>query len=423
MPPRAGMPPALRRWASEAALIITAVALALAVWFVIADAQNREIEQRLGFSLAVGVINVASDLAVANEPLPVSVTVAGREEDLAAAGPDDFAAAVDLGGRAQGRHSLPVRVESLLDGVRVRSIQPETAVVQIEQVEERIVPVRVETFNPPPLGFSGGEPQSAPREASVTGISAAVNIVGEVVARLDLAGATVSVDRSVPLEARTAAGIPVSRVVISPPFARIRVDVAQELFTRSLAIRPRVEGRPRAGYRIAEITAEPAVVDIVATLDAFDDDGYVDTNPVDIDGRAATVRRAIALDPGAGEAAADTVVVVTVAIEPIIAETAIPVAVRLGEPPEGLEASAVPAAVRAVFRGPVDAAARLGSAPLSAPIDLSGLPEGRHQLPLIIEPPPRLELVRIEPAEITVELRPIPLPTPQPDEPGDGNGG
>ena len=414
---------ALRRWSSEAALVFTAIGLALAVWFAIADAQNREVEQRLGFSLPVGVINTASDLAVANEPLPVSVTVAGRQEDVAAAGPDDFQVTVDLGGRARGRHSLPVRVDSLLDGVRVRSIQPETAVVQVEQVEERVVPVRVETFNPPPLGFSAGEPQSTPREATITGISADVGIVDEVVARLDLAGATVPVDRSVPLEARTAAGVAVSRVVISPPFAQARVDVTQELFTRTLAIRPRVEGRPRAGYRIAEVTVEPSVVDIVVTLDAFEGDGYVDTRPVNVAGRAATVRRSVALDPSAGEAAADTVVVVVVEIEPIVAEAAVPVIVRLGEPPDGLEASLVPVAITAAFRGPVDAAALLGSSAVSVEIDLSDLAEGRHELAVEVEPPPGMELIRIEPAAVTVELRPIEESASESEEAAEEDGG
>ena len=307
--------------------------------------------------------------------------------------------------------------------MRVRSIQPETAVVQVEQVEERIVPVRIETFNPPPLGFSAGEPQSTPREATITGISAAVGIVDEVVARLDLAGATVPVDRAVPLEARTAGGVAVSRVVISPPFAQARVDVTQELFTRTLAIRPRVEGRPRAGYRIAEVTVEPSVVDIVVTLDAFDGDGYVDTRPVDVSGRATAVRRSVALDPSAGEAAADTVVIVAVEIEPIIAESAIPVTVRLGEPPDGLEASFAPVPITATFRGPVDAAALLGSSSISVEIDLSDLPEGRHELAVEVEPPPRMELVRIEPAAITVELRPIAEPAAGPEEAADEDGG
>ena len=103
----------MRRAAQEATLLITVVVLALVVWFVIADAENREIETRLGFSLQVDVIDLGSNLAVVGDPLPVSVTVVGREEDVESARPEHFKATVSLRNRSAGRHSLPVRVEAV----------------------------------------------------------------------------------------------------------------------------------------------------------------------------------------------------------------------------------------------------------------------------------------------------------------------
>ena len=72
----------MRRAAQEAAMLAAVVVLALVVWFVIVDAENREVEFRLGFSLQVDVRDLGSDLVVAGEPLPVTVTVVGREADV-----------------------------------------------------------------------------------------------------------------------------------------------------------------------------------------------------------------------------------------------------------------------------------------------------------------------------------------------------
>ena len=132
----------MRRAVQEATLLITVVLLALVVWFVIADTENREIEARLGFSLQVEVRELGTDLVVAGEPLPVTVTVVGREADVESRAPRAF----------PRKHfaTQPTRLDDIvcpceskrLEGdVRVRAVQPETAVVILQETVEREVPV------------------------------------------------------------------------------------------------------------------------------------------------------------------------------------------------------------------------------------------------------------------------------------------
>ena len=123
----------MRRALQELTLLVTVVVIALAVWFVISDAETREVETRLGFSLTVEVLDLASDLAVVGEPLPVSVTVVGREGDVDAARPEEFEASISLRNRVAGQHSVPVRVETTNGDVRVRAVLPETVVVRCKR--------------------------------------------------------------------------------------------------------------------------------------------------------------------------------------------------------------------------------------------------------------------------------------------------
>ena len=282
----------------EATLLGTVVVLALVVWFVITDAENQEIEQPLGFSLPVRVLNLASSLASANDPLPVSVTVVGKRSALESVSPDDFSATIDARGRAAGQHSLPVRAESLREDVRVRAVQPETAVLTFQELVEREVPVRVETANPPPLGFRVDELTVDPDRVIITGIAQDVEQVAAAVARMDLAAATVSLEADVQLEARTSSGAAVAGIQVRPRFARVTAPITQEVFRRLVAVRPVVQGIPRSGYRVLDIRVEPPTVELLVPLGGIGDDEAIPTEVIDITDRRTSVRRLVPLDLG-----------------------------------------------------------------------------------------------------------------------------
>ena len=277
----------MRRAVQEATLFATVAVLALVVWFVIADTENREIEARLGFSLPVVVEELGSNFIVADDPLPVTATVFGREADVEAARPEHFEATISVRNRVAGRHSLPVRVEAVEGDVQVRAVLPETAVVVLLESVEREVPVLVEPSNLPPLGYAVGTPEADPETAIVSGVASEVAAVDVVVARLDLGGAEATVERDVPLEARTAAGGAVSQVVVSPGFARVRVPIEQEVFRRTASILPDVIGTPSAGYRVRSVQATPSTVDVLVSVAALDSEVEVQTERISVEGRKA----------------------------------------------------------------------------------------------------------------------------------------
>ena len=414
----------MRRAAQEATLLITVVVLALVVWFVIADAENREIETRLGFSLQVEVIDLGSNLAVVGDPLPVSVTVVGREGDVESARPEHFKATVSLRNRSAGRHSLPVRVEAVEGDVRVRAVQPEAAVVILQETVEREVPVVVETSNPPPLGFRVGASEVLPESAIVSGIATEVEAVDSLVARLDLGGATVSVERSVILEARTAGGGAVSQVVVNPRFAQVRVPIEQELFRRTASVLPDITGTPADGYRVRTVRVSPATVDVLVSVDVLDDEVKVLTQPIDISAVDRDVSRAVALvfaDGAAPAGESDTTARVVVVIEPVITSVRLPINVETFGVRGNLElTSSWPQSAQVTLRGPVALLSSLDGPLEPIRVNLGSYTTGRHVIDLSWTPPDGIELVELAPAQLSVTLNAIqrsePEDQPQPEE-------
>ena len=417
----------MRRAAQEATLLVTVIVLALAVWFVIADAENREIEERLGFSLQVEVRGLASNLVVAGEPLPVTVTVVGREDDLEAARPEHFLATVSLRNRAAGRHSLPVRVEAVEGDVRVRAVQPETVVVILQETVEREVPVVVEPSNFPQIGFRVGTPEVRPETAIVSGIASEVDAVDSVVARLDLGGAEASVERDVILEARTAAGGAVTQVVVNPRVANVRVPIVQEVFRRTASILPDVTGTPADGYRVRTVRATPATVEVLVSVDVLDDEVEVKTVPLDISGmdsNLVTIAGLVFGDDAPAASDTETSVRVVVVIEPVITTVTLPVEVQTDGVAEDLRlAVASPTSVNVTLRGPVSIVSEL-TGPLSPiVVDLSDYGIGRHRIDLRWNAPIGLELLELSPDRMIVTLAALPRPAPPPVEQEDGEEG
>ena len=406
----------MRRAAREATLLITVVVLALVVWFVIADAENREIEARLGFSLQVEVIDLGSDLIVVGEPLPVTLTVVGREADVESARPEQFRAVVSLRNRAAGRHSLPVRVEAIEGPVRVRAVQPETVVVILQETVEREVPVVVEPSNLPPLGFRVGTPEVDPETAIVSGIASEVDAVESVIARLDLSDTTGSVERNVTLEARTAGGGAVTQVTVNPRFAQVRVPIEQELFRRTVSILPDVVGTPAGGYRVRVVRVTPATIDVLVPVGMLDDEVEVLTELIDVTGLDGDVITQIELTFADGVALAGdaaTTARVLVVIEPVITTVELPIEVELLGLPSSLElAFASQLTARVTLRGPVALISNLEGPLTAIEVDLSAYRAGRHGVELSWVPPLGIELVDLSPTQITVALIPIAPPEP-----------
>ena len=410
----------MRRAAQEATLLITVVVLAIIVWFVIADTENREIEARLGFSLTVEIQELGSNLVVAGEPLPVTVTVFGREADVESARPEHFKATVSLRNRAAGRHSLPVRVEAVEGEVRVRAVQPETAVVILQESVEREVPVIVEPSNLPPLGFRVGTPEVVPEMATVSGIASEVEAVESVVARIDLGGVNATVEREVTLEARTAAGGAVAQVVVNPRSARVRVPVEQELFRRTASILPDVVGVPAEGYRVRAVRATPTTVDVLVPVDELDAEVEVLTETVDVTGRdndVMTQARLLFADGAAPAGDSEVSTRVLVVIEPIITSVTLPIELETFALREGLElAFASPLTARVTLRGPVALISKLEGPVGVIQVNLGGYSAGRHIIDLRWIPPTGLELVELTPSQMTVTLITIEQAVPPAEE-------
>jgi YbbR domain-containing protein len=271
-----------------------------------------------------------------------------------------------------------------------------------EQIVERALRIPLEFTNlPSQLELVGDTPTVV--DVRVRGSSGALSRVaaGELVAVLDLRAARPG-QRLFHLtgsDVRAPFGIEVVQIVPS------NVSIAFEpSATKQVPVVPEVEGDPASGYVVGTISADPATVQVVGPESAVARLTAAITEPISLAGASASVTELVNIgvpDPSvrlqSPESARVTVEVTAAAVEWAVA--GVPVRARDGN--RGVDVE--PTHVTVYVRGPRDAGGTDPDA-FDATIDAGGLGAGQFQLGVRVVPPPRIGVVRVDPADVRVRI-------------------
>jgi len=274
-----------------------------------------------------------------------------------------------------------------------------------EPVVERSLVVPLELQNKPenleiinPLGSVN---------VHVRGLSSVLGQVdpGSVVAVLDLGSATPGrrIFHIAPSQVQAPNGVEV--LWVSPGTIALQIEQST---TKRVPIKPLTEGDPASGHVVDSITVSPPTIDVSGPVSALKDVREATTDPVPIGGATSRVEGTVnvaVLDAPMVRLGSPQTARVTVEIVPATTmKTLAKVPVRL----RNLSASAarsVPSVVSVDVRGPVDLVDPLQPDSLVAFVDLAGLGPGRYNLPVQIEPSRNVEVVRTEPARVSIRIK------------------
>lgn len=346
----------------------------------------------------------------------VTITYRVASNSAALVQPESFTATVkfadyDLDLAAQPQ-SLPVDVGSPLNGITILSVEPEAVTVTLDRVDTKTIPVRIDRGEVPP-GLEIGLPQLSVRQVTARGAAS-------LLARVDHARATVSIQPSgidlndqVDLTPVDVNGEPVLSVELDPSSVTIQIDVQAIETSKTVPVRPDLQGTVAAGFEIASVSTDPPAVTLRGLPDALAGVVDVSTEPLPIGGSSSTrtLETALILPPGT-RLAKETVPVVTIAVRPAIVTRTF----LLGFVCEGAEPgmACLPQQPQAAvtLRGTTAALDALDPAGLSPILDVAGLPPGEHDVVPTLSLPAGVELVSLSPGLVPVTLRPPASPSP-----------
>jgi len=164
-------------------LKVLSLFLAFVVWFVVSAPRREPVSER-AFAAPLSFVRMRRDLVITT-PVPdtVSVRLRGRVSDLRSLSSQSLEVTVDLSWAQPGEATITLRPQAIAvpPQVEVISIDPAKVHFRVEQLRQKIVPIRPFLVGQPPGCYQqAGDPTLQPADALISGPASLVQKVSEV---------------------------------------------------------------------------------------------------------------------------------------------------------------------------------------------------------------------------------------------------
>ncbi|MEX1020671.1 MAG: CdaR family protein [Litorilinea sp.] len=407
-----------RRLGEQISTLLLSLVLAVIVWLIAVNQENPIVQRQFNEQIAVSVRGLAAQYQIVQDLSreTVSVTLQGPQNNWESLNVGDFIAFINLAGLGNGTHDVPVTVEVLDPQMSVASVQRAQLRVQIDEIIERTVPVRVDIMDAAAFGYEWQPPIVEPVSVTVRGPETQVNQVVSARAEVFMRNAKSQVERTQPIVVQNSQGQTVPRVESAPTTVQIIVPVEQWPGRKEVAVRVNLNGQPAAGYRLSNVRVNPSTVVLSGAVDVLAEvPGFVETEAISLTGATGELQQRVQLNIPEGVTLFDANVVdVTISIAAIEGgSTARQAPVIQGLGP-GLEATVALDMVDVILSGPLPLLESLEPDDIFVILDLSGLVVGNHVVVPRVVVPTGIRAEGVLPQSVEVLVRPSALETPDP---------
>ena len=392
----------IRRLFNNWPLKLAAVGLATIMYGGLALSQNTQVYTG---GIQVRPVNIPPDTFILTGPQPVTSVRYFAPSGVPVAA-TSFVATVDLGGvpATGGFETVPIDVKALDERIRILGYEPSLTSIQLDQVIEKEVPVRVE-HGTVPDGLTLGETTVVPENVTITGPKSVVSSVAAVRASVIIQAPPIDIDQDVPLVPIDQLGNAVSPVDVKPPTARVTIPVFSDQKSRTLRVNPVITGSPAAGFEIESVTVDPQVRLVAGDAEDLAKLDEVDTEPIPMAGVSTdqTVEVGLALPTGV-VAVRDEPVTVTIKLRPVTGTRTFTAGLRLVGANNTLTYRLSVDHVLVTIGGSVADLDRLSGAALVMDLDVTGLKAGTHEVTPTANPPVGTTVVAVSPPTVAVTV-------------------
>jgi len=373
-----------------------------------------------------------------NQPPTVDISYRVMNEEQSRVGITTFVASVDLATydtEQMGQSQLmPITVRSIDETITVLDFEPRTVSVTLDQIDQKSVPVSVD-YGTAPESLEIGEVSVSPRTVTIRGPSTHVARVDRALAQIQIDSSGVDFSRQVQLVATDVTGERVEFIEITPSEVSVSIPVETVETNKTVPVRPDLTGAPAAGFALAELTSDPALVTLRGDPRVLGTISEVLTEPINIgDADDDLLRETTLIIPDGTRLTngQNNEVVVEVLIEPTISSRTFITGVICTGVNSGDACLPHQDEVAITLSGPTATLRQLSASDLVAILNVNDLSAGEHQLRPQVVLPDSVSLVGIDPDEVGVTIRapqpppptlaptpvatpaPTPIPTPAP---------
>lgn len=402
--------PRFRQAVTPIALALVSLLVALAIWVAVTNEENPQTDREFPVTIPIEAVGVPEGLAVLSmTPDAVVVTVRATEETFEELTAANFRATVDMTGitDTQSTRNIVVDLVGVEDDAGVVETRPSTFTrVVLETEASKTVPVRVNRLGSLAQGFIITTTETSPEQVTVVGPASSVALVESADVDVNLTGVRSNIFLQYDLTPRDGGGAVQPRVRVQPASAEVRITVQQLQTPQLVPILARTQGQVARGFNVVAISTDPTTVQVTGSLELLQATDAIETEPIDMSGASATITRSIGLQIPEGLEAQRQTVNVTIEIVPAPGSRAITVAPVVVNVPPGLNAVFLTSSLTVRVSGATPVLNEVTPANIQAIVNVEGLPEGDHTLPVQVIVPENVRIDAVEPPLAVIALRP-----------------
>lgn len=291
---------------------IASVLIAIAIWIYVGSglAQIGTFPGKIPLDFK----NTPQGLVAVSDVSGVSVKIVAAANLWKSLTADSFSAAIDLSGYTEGTYELPVKVAANNTDIQVVEINPQKAIVRLEKITEKEVPVILQIEGKAADGFVVGDWKIKPDRVKVSGASSEVAEILEGVAKVTLAGEKDNLQRIVKVMALDSSGNEIRNLKFTPTEVEVQVPLVKASSAKTVGIKVIITGQPAEGFWISQIETEPPAVAVTASASLIGEINFIETKEINITGLSATKEFTTVLKPAVGVTILDNVSIVSAKI-------------------------------------------------------------------------------------------------------------
>ncbi len=278
-------------------LKILSIVGAIAIWAAVRTQTDPIVEQRT--KIHVFTTAAPEGMQVLKvEPSDVHVSLRGRRSVFESEAIDALKLVADVADAQVGEQSVPIRIEHLHSGLELVSMERQRVQVVVDKIVIVSRAVQAHTRGRAAEGFAAKGWQVQPNEVTISGAAANVHRVTQVLAVVDISGASATVKREVRAQARDENNVTVDGINVSPEKVTVSVPI-QRVNTKTVPIKP-VIGQVPSGWELVQVQRSPTTVTLAGSGSALAGVTAVDTAPVDISDLRGTSAYSVPLQVPSG---------------------------------------------------------------------------------------------------------------------------
>lgn len=342
------------------------------------------------------------------EEIKVNVKIAGRRNDILAITDKDITAKVDLSGYSAGKKRVSIDVD-VPSKVELVDYSPKEVLFDFDNIVNRERPVTVETTGKVASGYILADKEIRPQSVFIKGPKTLVNRVSEVIAYVDVSESTKDLNVTVPIKLVDVDGKEVNGLEKEPNVVDVFIPVKR---VKTVPIEIQTEGSVPQGYEMGNIKVFPSTVKIMGDEDELAAVKSIKTEVVNIStflekGRVELkliIPEGIELAEPSIKPSADIDIhkIIEKTMEYNLDEILVN---NLGGGLSIDNNATTPSHIAVTVKGSDKIIEPLTKEDLPLFIDLDGLGEGAHTVPVKVNEINGVEIVNINPSEIQIHLK------------------